>query len=328
MFLSEIESILPLSILNSTTYSVTVTDFHGNYIYVNKTYKNRFSFFDDDLVGKNCKITMHHDDYEKVLLAISKCINNPNKYVKIYTRMPKNDYGYYIWTNWECSILNGLDGKPFGILFIGHDVTLEKIMQKQLRESENKLSALLDSTNHSNIFISPDLTVIYFNRVAYETVRLIFGKSMKVGDFFLQYVLAEHHELFFNHFFSALNGELIRWEWEMNLGEVAYFEATFYPVFNDHGEIFGVSFNSEDITHKKLAELKILEQNQRLLEIAWSQSHQIRGPLSSIMSIVSLVNSHLDIESKLEVMQHLDSATQKLDEVIREIVEKTNLEKK
>jgi len=327
MFLSHLKNNLYTSIFNSNTYSVLIIDFEGKFVDANDCFKSYFSYLNEDLIGKSFEITMFHEDVERAILAAKECLKDPNSQVKVYIRKPNVVSGYYIWTHWEISLFYGEDKTPVGFLCIGHDVTLERLMQEQLKDSERKLNAILDSTNHSSILLSPNLTVIYFNRLAFENVQHLCNIDLKVGDSYMQFVKEEDRETFLNYFNLALNGELNKVEWETNHECVDYYETTFYPVFNEEGEIFGVAFNSEDISQKKLAELKILEQNKRLLDIAWSQSHQIRGPLTSIMSIVSLVNSHLVIESKLEAMQYLDDATKKLDQVIREIVDKTNYEK-
>ncbi len=253
-------------------------------------------------------------------------MNNPGKNVKVYIRKPDIDNATFYWTQWEFSLFHDLDENPIGILCVGHDVTVERMIQKQLEASESKLSAILDSTVHNNVFLCPDLKVIYFNRVAQESVRNYFQKEIKIGDFYLQYVLPEHHDIFLRDFNNALNGHVSKIEWKAYFEDDAFFETTFFPVYNDQNEILGVAFNSENISDKKKAELKIIEQNKRLLDIAWNQSHKIRGSLSSIMSIVTLVNSQVDVDSKLVAMEYPDDATKKLDEVIRNIVEKTNLE--
>lgn len=328
MLKNDIKKLLPSWILNSSTYSVSITDLEGKYIFINEVFYDRFSFVTKDLLGKSFEITMHQDDVEKAIQASQECIKHPDRHVKLYIRKPDIENNTFYWTHWEFSLFHDAEQKPIGILCLGHDVTVERMAQKQLKDSESKLSAILDSTIHSNVFLSPDLKVIYFNRVASEGISKYFNREIKIGDDYLQYVLIEHRTAFLKDFNTALVGQVTKIEWRASFDEDACFETTFFPVYNDQNEILGVAFNTENVSNKKKAELKIKEQNKRLLDIAWSQSHQIRGPLSSIMSIVNLVNSQVDIDSKLEAIQYLDEATKKLDEVIRDIVEKTNLEEK
>lgn len=326
MITSEIEKLIPSWILNSEIYSVTITDLEGKYIYTNKVFHDRFSFITDDFIGKPFEITMHKDDVEKANIAAVECMNNPNKNVQLYIRKPIEIPESYYWTNWEFSLFSDKNNQPVGIMCLGHDVTEEKLVQKKLKESEGKLSAILNSTIHSNVLLNPELEVVYFNRVAAEDMKRYFDKEIKIGDNYLDFVLPTNYQAFLENFNKALKGEVIKVEWKADFKEDSYYETTFFPVLNENNKIFGVAFNTEDISLKKKVELKVIEQNNRLKDIAWSQSHKIRGPLSSIMSIVNLVNSEVDEKSKLEMIQYLDKATISLDNVIREIVEKTNLE--
>jgi PAS domain S-box-containing protein len=179
MLKNDIKKLLPSWILNSSTYSVSITDLEGKYIFINEVFYNRFSFVSDDFIGKSFEITMHQDDVEKAIQASLECIKYPDRHVKLYIRKPDIDNATFYWTHWEFSLFHDLSKNPIGILCLGHDVTVERMVQNQLRESESKLSAILDSTIHSNVFLSPDLKVIYFNRVATRELILFLIKKLK-----------------------------------------------------------------------------------------------------------------------------------------------------
>jgi signal transduction histidine kinase len=59
---------------------------------------------------------------------------------------------------------------------------------------------------------------------------------------------------------------------------------------DQHGEIIGVTINSSNIDESKRAELLIQTQNKQLLKIAHLQSHQIRGPVATILGLLQLLN--------------------------------------
>jgi CheY-like chemotaxis protein len=79
-----------------------------------------------------------------------------------------------------------------------------------------------------------------------------------------------------------------------------------------------------DVTRQKMQTRALEIQNQKLMEIAWVQSHEVRAPLARIMGLVQLVNRSPEgqIELKETLAQLLQSAHD-LDEVIRKIVRKT-----
>ncbi|MDZ7846656.1 MAG: histidine kinase dimerization/phospho-acceptor domain-containing protein [Owenweeksia sp.] len=68
----------------------------------------------------------------------------------------------------------------------------------------------------------------------------------------------------------------------------------------------------------------IEEQNKKLREIAWTQSHVVRAPLARIMGLTHLFEEDTtsDIEKHQLVKQILESAGE-LDDIIRDIVKKS-----
>lgn len=72
----------------------------------------------------------------------------------------------------------------------------------------------------------------------------------------------------------------------------------------------------EDITERKLMEKK-------MKNIAWHQSHQVRGPLTTIMGIIAAMNFKITLEEKLALLGRLDEAANKLDTAVRTIVGET-----
>lgn len=76
-----------------------------------------------------------------------------------------------------------------------------------------------------------------------------------------------------------------------------------------------------DITKQKNYVKDIEEQNHRLQEIAYIQSHLVRAPLASIMGLVALVKTNMDNKPDPEVIEHLDTAAQQFDHIVRNITD-------
>ncbi|MDO3624695.1 PAS domain S-box protein [Mucilaginibacter sp. BT774] len=65
------------------------------------------------------------------------------------------------------------------------------------------------------------------------------------------------------------------------------------------------------------------KQHERLTEIALINSHEIRKPIASILGLMQLFKDIKDQTPDEQLLQHLESATQELDEVIKRIINKT-----
>lgn len=78
-----------------------------------------------------------------------------------------------------------------------------------------------------------------------------------------------------------------------------------------------------DITDKKIADRKLKEQNEKLRRIAWMQSHEVRKPLANIMGLLTLIDSQKTAAMQEHVLQYLKQSSDELDQIIRNIIEKT-----
>ncbi len=81
---------------------------------------------------------------------------------------------------------------------------------------------------------------------------------------------------------------------------------------------------AHDIT-ERLNHIRAIElQNTKLREIAWTQSHVVRAPLARMMGILNLIiENHVSDEEKNQLLGHLQSSAFEFDEIIRDIVKKS-----
>lgn len=67
----------------------------------------------------------------------------------------------------------------------------------------------------------------------------------------------------------------------------------------------------------------IEEQNHRLRDIAWAQTHLVRAPLARILGIVELLtDQHADTSSEKKLINYLNISAKELDKAIKEIIAK------
>jgi PAS domain S-box-containing protein len=89
---------------------------------------------------------------------------------------------------------------------------------------------------------------------------------------------------------------------------------------------------SNDIT-ETLNHIETIEiQNNSLREIAWTQSHVVRAPLSRILGIVDMIENHKDnLEDLSFWLQQLKNSSNEMDTIVKKIVDESqsiNLSKK
>ncbi len=92
---------------------------------------------------------------------------------------------------------------------------------------------------------------------------------------------------------------------------------------DQHDEIIGVTISVSNIDESKRAELLIQAQNEQLLRIAHLQSHQIRGPVATILGLLQLLNRSSLTTENAQLIKYLETSALKLDDTIHRIVEAT-----
>ncbi len=82
---------------------------------------------------------------------------------------------------------------------------------------------------------------------------------------------------------------------------------------------------TENMIEKRIADQKLKILNQKLFEIAFLQSHQVRVPVTHIIGLFNLFNFDDPSDPiNAEVLHKLKESAESLDSIIREIVKKTN----
>lgn len=143
-----------------------------------------------------------------------------------------------------------------------------KIQEDSIRykETRNKLKAILNSSSDSNMLISKSYQLLSLNSIAKRNIISLWNSTPNIGDDIFKYITVGTREAFTQDLNKALNGEFVKVEREVHYSDnrKIWFEDTFYPVFDDDSQLVGASFNSTDISERKMFEEKILLQNATL----------------------------------------------------------------
>jgi PAS domain S-box-containing protein len=212
---------------------------------------------------------------------------------------------------------------PEGLTIFFRDITQTKKHLDTIKQQEYMLRAIYQSTSEACTFIDKNFIIGYNNQVARKMTLQVFGKEAQVGENSLDYVLPEYRAEFEAFFSRVLLGENITVE---KTDGIVWWQFSMYPVYDKQQQIIGIAHNAQDITERKKREVKILQQNETLRQIAWQQSHEIRRPVANILGIYSLLKDDKEAteEEKQKYLDFLFQATQELDKIIHKIVHQAN----
>jgi PAS domain S-box-containing protein len=162
----------------------------------------------------------------------------------------------------------------------------------------------------------------------FRIVDLSPNETLAHKDLFTQLVIADDQEVYqkWMNKVSTIEGEStpVQVQIKTDKGTLKHLIISGVGYKNVQGEIYKFIGVVKDITTRVITMEGLKLQNQKLREIAWAQSHLVRGPLSDILGIIKIIQDDVaTVQEKELLMSQLHEAAQKLDQVIKDVVNNT-----
>jgi PAS domain S-box-containing protein len=206
-----------------------------------------------------------------------------------------------------------------GIAVYFVDITEQKKIQQKISNDERSLRAIINNTTDIIWSVDRQNNITSANDAFWKRIAYITGKTdgtLNETDFDkVRYLRWQQY------FAKAFEGEAYKIVLEDEYdGKEIFEEISFNPIRDIKDEIIGISCFSRDITTQYLYLRKIEQQNAKFKEIAWSQSHEVRAPLSNIMGLTALFNfEDTSDPANSEIIGLISEAAQQFDTIIKKI---------
>lgn len=324
------EKLTSLSLVaRKTSNAVIISDAEGRITWVNQSFTRISGYSMAEAIGKKPEELLHCEETNKNTLKDVHKAFEKQEPIR-FEILNKGKSGNKYWLDVDIQPLRDFNGNLSGFVSVETDITEIKYIHEELKKSENKLRAMLDSTSDDNILVDPDYKIISINKVAIQNLRKTYGIDPAVGQLIWEYVKDDLRPEFEQTFNQAIAGFMSKREKLLKVrGEVKmWFEFCFYPVYANDGVLIGVAINSKNIHGKKMAELRVQRQNKKLKEIAFIQSHTLRRPVANIMGLWNLINQEFKNNPEgspdlSELLKYLGRSVNEMDDVIRNITGNT-----
>ena len=204
-----------------------------------------------------------------------------------------------------------------------------KLREQELVWTKSSLEALINNTEDQIWSVDQETRYVYMNQAYRNKIAHLTGIEPKEGDY--SYLHAGYNDQIiktWNSYYSrALAGEIYSVTDESidpDTGELLSFEISFNPIYNENGKISGVGCFARNITQRLKSEKAIIDQNERLRHIASLTSHELRRPVASMLGLIAIMDrgNFFNPDNK-EIIEHLLTVGNEIDQVIRLIVDKT-----
>lgn len=304
------------NILESITDGFFAVDKEWKLTYVNTVFEKTFASKRDILLGKLVwdvlpplfGSTIAHR-YEKAMRS-----KKPFNFEEHFKELDK-------W--FSVSVYPSQDGMSVYI----QDITKSRKMKEKILNDQINLNALINNTDDLIWSLDKEFNVLTANDAVKTAMKQFLKDGIQEGKSILSEDAApELKNTWESLYTKALNGKAYNIEQKVDMpdGSCMYLDVSFNPIKNSEKEVIGIGCYARDVTERKKHQLVIEHHNRLLEDIAWKQSHKMRGPVASILGIIQIFDfNDMDSPFNAQLLQHLKSTTKKLDNMIRDIVKST-----
>jgi PAS domain S-box-containing protein len=213
---------------------------------------------------------------------------------------------------------------------IGRDITEKKIKELQLEQSERRFKTLVQEGSDLVAILDENATYTYVSPNSTKILQI--SPQEFIGTNAFDYIHPDDKEYTYSQLSKILKESQIaikpfrfknrdnEWRWIETIATNQLHE----PALN------GIVTNSRDVTDRVLRIQSIEEQNRKLKNIAWNQSHVVRAPVARLLGLVGLLQEEgcLKKIEKEKILKYILESAEEIDHVIKQTIEQTATEKK
>ncbi len=196
--------------------------------------------------------------------------------------------------------------------------------QNEQETSRQILKAIFDNTKSSIFLVSSDYRILFFNKFARDGIKLLYGREMRMGDNLSDYRYEGDEgvfEAFRKNFEQAIQTEsAVASEREMHYPQMSFWVRSEYTPIIDAKKIIGILLTVVNISDRKKFQIQNEQQHKQLEEIAWSQSHEARQPVSTMLGLINILDKQSLTPDNLHIVKLMEETAQKMDRVIQKTV--------
>lgn len=183
---------------------------------------------------------------------------------------------------------------------------------------------ILESTVDIIVAFDPNYQVLLFSKSAQKIYKTLRGIDLKIGLKLDEIVVQENRAKLLETTEKALKGEVQIFEY-FNVSSITsrWLEYKIEPIYKKDS-VVGVLWVISDIHEKKMKEIEIQNYLTRFKEIAWKHAHEVRGPLSTLESLLILMKAEKSLGENEVYLDYLDKAFQKFELIIKDIMSLSN----
>ncbi|WP_081210092.1 PAS domain S-box protein [Salegentibacter sediminis] len=304
---------------------ISIIDENYHYSYVSPSVENILDAEPENMEGRNVFDFIHPEDEIRIKKYLKFAGNK--KTVQLPSYRYKNGNGNWRWLE---TIMSDLRDDPAvgGFVANSRDITQFINQEQVLKESLERYDTVAKATSDLILDFDLETDELKFN----EAISEIFGYSTDDIALNRKWWESKIHPDDFGRIKAhsremvERKRKLMHTEYRLACadGSYKYVLDRSYLLTDTSGNPKRIIGSIQDITDRYNYIKAIEDSNERLREIAWTQSHVVRAPLARIMGLIDLLrNNRENIENITEILDNILISSEELDKVIRKIANKT-----
>ncbi|MGD0617486.1 MAG: PAS domain S-box protein [Bryobacteraceae bacterium] len=170
------------SVFENSAIGVALTDLNGRFLATNPVYQKMVGYSEEELLALSF-LDITHADYREINRALAaELLEGKREQFQIEKQYRRKD-GALIWVRNNVSLVPGSETMPRFIMALSEDITVRKSAEEALRNSEERVRLILDSTAEGIFGCNPNGTCLFCNSAAvrllgYDDTSELLGKNM------------------------------------------------------------------------------------------------------------------------------------------------------
>lgn len=312
-------------IADKTINAIVMSDPEGKIVWVNNGFTAIFGYTLEEAIGKRPGLLLRGKDSDSTVVeAMNAAIREKKNYDIEIINYRKN--GEPCWIRVQGQPVFNDDGSLRGIFDIAADITERKKHEEYLLFQ----ALLLDSILQAVVVTDLDGNITFWNHFAEKMYG--WTKEEAIGNNIMMLTPTDRSKEQAQEIMDQLNNGAV-WQGVYIVknkdGSTFPVYIVNSPVYDKAGKIVAIMGVSFDITERKLAEEErkksysiLLKQYKKLKQFAHINAHDLRAPLTNILSIASLVFHEGELLPPHELRSYirgLDNSAKQMDGVIRKL---------
>jgi len=307
-------------IMDASLDIICTVDEDGYFLSINNACKTIWGYESRFLIGKKYIDLVFKED-RKSTEKISKSIISGEKITSFENRyLHKN--GSVVPILWSAN----WDNKEGVMYCIARDNTEKKRAEQQLEQSERRFKTLVQEGTELIAIFDQEAKFIYVSPTSKNTLKM--SPEELLGTTAFDHIHLDDHDDVYAQFMEATIKRQVYikpFRFKNGEGDWRWLETIATNQLNEPS-INGIVVNTRDVTDRILHLRAIEEQNAKLKEIAWTQSHIVRAPVARLMGLINLIRDekeNLEFDEKERMLQYIIKSADEIDTVIKKIVDIT-----